>query len=360
MVRPIAFKPVIPQKQSGYSPDRTSFTPISQDDGYSSRETSRSASHSASTTSRDSDTYSSPTQIKSNHEYNSLPLYREGGKHDSHMESLLQEKESEISRLRQTMELNESAIIRVQEQKRIEWEKQMQELAQEYHRRLRVTQDASRDRESELRQVIAQLELDKRQFSVDMQQNQLDRDRQNQLAAQIRDLKQRNTETSQKLTEQSCECELLRHRNKELEQKSQTLEERLSMGQLEQQRLSGKIAEVEMASSSDGQTQESKISELNERLDQQERMIQKERDNFRAEQEKWREEKEKVLQYQKQLQSTYVQMYKRNNELESQLCRINSRRRSTRVRTNSQSSIPSHEKLSFSNIDLDSSPESFC
>ena len=372
LVRPIAFKPVIPQKQSGYSSDRSSFTPISHDDGYSSRETTRSASHSTSTTSRDSDTYASPTQGKSqqlqNSEYGSSShtACLGGGDNstsDSHLERLLQEKESEISRLRQTMELNESAIIRVQEQKRIEWEQQMKELAQEYHRRLRLTQDSSRDREAELRQVIAQLELDKRQLSVDMQQNQLDRDRQDQLAAQVRDLKQRNTDVSQKLTEQSCECELLRHRNKDLEQKTRSLEKRLSAGQLEQQRLSERLAEAESAARAaarggDENAQRSRLSELTEQLHQQQTTIQTERDNFRAERDKWSEEKEKVLRYQKQLQSTYVQMYKRNNELEQQLCRINSRR--TRVRSNSQTSLASHDKLSFFNIDLDSSPESFC
>ena len=146
-MRPIAFKPVIPQKQSGYSSDRSSFTPISHDDGYLSQETTRSASQSTSTTSRDSDTYASPTQGKSQQlqhsEYGSSSHTAcHGGDNstsDSHLERLLQEKESEISRLRQTMELNESAIIRVQEQKRIEWEQQMKELAQEYHRRLLVS-----------------------------------------------------------------------------------------------------------------------------------------------------------------------------------------------------------------------------
>lgn len=348
---------MIPQKRAGYSPDRSSFTPISHDDGYSSRETSRSASHSASTTSRDSDTYSSPTQGKPQHEFHTIPINHENSVPHSDVERLLSEKKSEIARLRQTMEQNESAIIRVQEQKRIEWEKQMQELAQEYHRRLRLQQDSSQDREAELRQAVAQLELDKRQLSVDIQQNEVHRDRQDQLSAQVRDLKQRNTEISQKLADESCECELLRHQNKDLEIKTKALEEKLNIGQLEQQRLNDTIKELESGSSSSERVKQSRINQLNKQLNQQEKTIHEEREGFRQEQEKWKNEKEKVLQYQKQLQRTYVQMYKRNNELEQQLCRINSRRR---VRSNSQSSLTSTDKLSFFNIDLDSSPESFC
>lgn len=277
---------------------------------------------------------------------------------DTDFERLLQEKESEIAKLRRTMELNESAIVRVHEQKRLDWESQMQELAQEYHRRLRMQQDTAHDRECELRQMISRLEIDNRQLSVNIQQNRVDRDRQEHLTTQVHELKQRNTDLSHKLAHESCECDMLHHKNKELDSKMKKIQEQLSLGSIEQERLKNRIAEADKTRSLTEQAQNSKIDQLNNKLVQQEQLIQQERIMFRSERTIWQEEKDKVMQYQKQLQRTYVQMYRRNNELEQQLCRIRARRQ---ARMDDSSSLDtSTDRASLLNVDLESCPESFC
>merc|ERR1719431_1489290 len=43
------------------------------------------------------------------------------------------------------------------------------------------------------------------------------------------------------------------------------------------------------------------------------------KENFEVEKANWLDEKEKVIRYQKQLQLNYVQMYKRNKTLESEV-----------------------------------------
>jgi len=350
-VRPIAFKPVVPNRGDRSSPAASSFTPTLYDDGYSSQGTSRGCSNSVSASSGESsDTYyASP--IHTSTYPNDLPATQ----HEQSLspdlinyEKLLQEKESEILQLRRTMELNESAMVRVHEHKRIEWENQMKELTQEYHRRLRLKQDQSNEKELDLRDIISKLEMDNRQLSVNIQQQQIDQDRQQQLSIQLHELKQRHADMTQRLSQETCESDKLRHRNKELEATIQTLQEKLVIGTAEQNKLQEKVSK-----SSDTSTTQTK--QLSERLQQLENEILQERGNFCIERQKWKEEKEKVLQYQKQLQKTYSQMYRRNNELEQQLCRINSRRQARR-----ESLQNNMDRFSLLSVDIETTPESFC
>ena len=350
---------MVPSKRNDTSsPESASFTPICHDEGYSSYDTSRGCTNSASTLSKDSDTvYASPVHITDKHQHatsNDSTLIS-----DTEFEQLLQEKESEILKLRRTMELNESAIVRVHEHKRMEWENQMKDLAEEYHRRLRMQQDNSHDREIELSQTIARLEIDNRQMAINVQQNAINMDRQEHLTAQVHELKQRNIDLHQKLSQEQNECDRLRHQSKEQDSKIRKLQEQLSIGNLEQTRLNNKISEMQENKINNDKEHQLKlqITKLQQELEKQDQQLQHEQDKFKCEKKKWQQEKEKVMQYQNQLQRTYVQMYRRNNELEQQLCRINARRMARMETQSMQGSLDRHSMLE---VDLESCPESFC
>ncbi|XP_067928729.1 leucine zipper putative tumor suppressor 2 homolog isoform X2 [Watersipora subatra] len=358
VVRPIAFRPVMPGKRhESSSPESASFTPISYDEGYSSYDPSSGAcSNSASTMSKDSDiVYASPIQIsirKDLETHDECPMIVNGD-----FDRLLQEKEAEILKLRRTMELNENAIVRVHEHKRVEWETQMKDLAEEYHRRLRAQQDTKHDRESDLRQIIVQLEIDNRQLAINVQQNKIDQDRQEHLSAQLAELKQRNTELNNRLTRELCECDRLRQQNKDLDIQIRKLQEQQSLGTREQDRLVKTINELEDQKCEADRENSLTIGQLQQQIKKQELQLADDKEKFKGEKRKWQDEKEKVMQYQKQLQRTYAQMYKRNHELEQQLCRINARRL---ARLETQSLQMQMDRHSLLEVDLESCPESFC
>lgn len=354
-MRPIAFKPVVPSKRNeSSSPESTSFTPISYDEGYSSHDaSSRGCCNSLS---RDSDTvYASPVHISSTQDFRAQS--DSSMISDADFERLLQGKESEIVKLRRTMELNESAIIRVHEQKRIEWENQMKDLADEYQRRLRKQEESTSNRECELRQRLGQLEIDNRQLAINVQQNQIDKDRQGHLAGQLHELKQRNIELNQKLSQELCECDRLRQQNKDLDGKLRKLQELSALGAIEQDKLNNRIVETEEDKHRVERDYNLQLNKYMKQVERQEQQLQQEQEKFKCEKGKWQEEKEKVMQYQKQLQKTYVQMYRRNNELEQQLCRINARRLARLETQSLQGSVDRHSTLE---VDLESCPESFC
>ena len=60
-----------------------------------------------------------------------------------------------------------------------------------------------------------------------------------------------------------------------------------------------------------------KEAELNNKMLKEE--VERYKENFEVEKANWLDEKEKVIRYQKQLQLNYVQMYKRNKTLESEV-----------------------------------------
>lgn len=61
------------------------------------------------------------------------------------------------------------------------------------------------------------------------------------------------------------------------------------------------------------------MDRLNSELDFERRRVEQQEGTFQEERKIWQEEKDKVIRYQKQLQENYVQMYRKNRELEQLL-----------------------------------------
>lgn len=369
MVRPIAFKPVVSNKptsanMSNSSPENCYDKPHT-DDGYSSQE-SRSCSHNG--TMRDSYSYDArPNSYEYNHyrdaqdcsNFQATPSPSDSGV--SEMEALLREKERELLILRETMEANEKVIFQVNEEKRVSWENQMQELTAEYHRRLRVQQDRSYRTEQELQDHVTQLEKDNQKLLTEKDQLQIQKDRNAHLNDQLKRLKQKNDELSNKLAETACECELLRQQNNERQSQISSMDEQLTVIKAENMNFHNEMDEQRrLAKRQENQEgtnlhTEREIKKLEKFLMERDAIIRAERDRFNADRELWEQEKKKVLKYQKQLQSNYMQMCRRNSELES----LYGMNRSQNLNNNNQHHQPAGLPDSFK-AQLDSKPESLC
>lgn len=277
----------------------------------------------------------------------------------SKYEKILADKEAEMARVRQTMELNESAIIRVQEQRRTEWENQMKELAEEYHRRLNTHREQAVRSEERLRQRIGRLEAENQRLTQELRREEAELERQNDLRQQSNHLQKKTVELNEKLSQSDQQCQQLRNRIADLDGQNKQLVERLKQGTNEQCHLQNKVHDLDIKLANRDTGDNSRLDSLRHELTDKEQQIQRDRQLFQAERDKWNEEKIKVLQYQKQLQQTYVQMYRRNSELEKQLCRINSRRNHIRGSIESYNNQPLDQRSVVSS-ELESSPESFC
>lgn len=113
------------------------------------------------------------------------------------------------------------------------------------------------------------------------------------------------------LQRRKSESELLREKMSRLEEESSRLREALSASSAEDQRLANESEELK---GSKQQMDRLKAELAYERQHSSDRAT-----AFESERKSWEEEKEKVIRYQKQLQQNYVQMYKRNRDLERSL-----------------------------------------
>ncbi|XP_067286274.1 leucine zipper putative tumor suppressor 2 homolog [Pseudorasbora parva] len=109
------------------------------------------------------------------------------------------------------------------------------------------------------------------------------------------------------LQRRKSESELLREKMSRLEEESTRLREALSAA-------SEKESESQDLKASKQQMERIKAELTYERQHASDRAV-----AFESERKSWEEEKDKVIRYQKQLQQNYVQMYKRNQDLERSL-----------------------------------------
>merc|ERR1719431_1132296 len=70
------------------------------------------------------------------------------------------------------------------------------------------------------------------------------------------------------------------------------------------------------------------------------------KENFEVEKANWLDEKEKVIRYQKQLQLNYVQMYKRNKTLESEVDQLKKSLAESNTKTSSSTKSRLFSKFS--------------
>lgn len=357
-MRPIAFKPVTPSSTS--TPTVGTSTPTSQ---YHAHHSSDNSLHSSLHSSNDiTDMSKSVQQLhsagKTVSQTDGDTDKADSGTIASKYERILAEKEAEMIRVRQTMELNESAIIKVQEQRRVEWEKQMGELAEEYHRRLSRHRDQAMRSEEALRQTISWLESENQRLTNEVRHEESEQERRNRAQHQSSHLQKKAAELNERLGQSQQHCQQLKKKISDLDTQNEQLIERLKAGQNDQCHLQDQIRDLDMKLTNRDRGENGQIESLRRELAQKEQRIQHDHELFQTEREKWKDEKLKVLQYQKQLQQTYVQMYRRNSELEKQLCRISSRRNGV-VRGSVESYQPLDQR-SLASSEIESSPESFC
>lgn len=130
------------------------------------------------------------------------------------------------------------------------------------------------------------------------------------------------------LQRRKSENELLREKMNRLEEESMRLRQALNEyaeasplrgagggASIEEQRLASDSEEVK------GQRENARqqVERLKGELARQKQLVDDQAAAFENERHCWEEEKDKVIRYQKQLQQNYVQMYRRNRELEAAL-----------------------------------------
>lgn len=370
MVRPIAFKPVVKSSSNSYSshsPETYTYEKPHIDDGYVSQE-SRSCSHNG--TMRDCYIYETPLDsFESSHPreqkvpecYQVTPSPTDIGA--AHYEQLLLEKEKELTILRQTMETNEKAIFQVSEERRINWESQMKDVTTEYHRRLRLQQDRAAKVEKEMQTQIEKLKQDNQRLSSEREQLLSLKDNNFQAQEQLKSLHLRNDELSSQLTGLTREKELIRAKEQGKIEQVQNLEELVTVIKAENMNLNNELDEKCRILKKYEKQQEpgnEETQKLEKMLTEQSLAIEAERDQFNHDRELWEQEKKKVLQYQKQLQSNYIQMCRRNSELEGYISQGRPLNNNFTVEKQTPyRHLKPQEKTSFK-AQLESTPESLC
>lgn len=78
-------------------------------------------------------------------------------------------------------------------------------------------------------------------------------------------------------------------------------------------------AKVQRAAAGAGGSLRAQVERLRQELQREQQRGDEQRDSFEGERLAWQAEKEQVIRYQKQLQHNYIQMYRRNRQLEQEL-----------------------------------------
>ena len=206
------------------------------------------------------------------------------------LEALLRVKDGVIEQLRETMARNETAIIETYTQKQQNWTMHLQQVHAEWQRRLRAEQRRSYETEQELLQQLFQL-------------------RQDSDAALHRRVSPERNDASDRVTRQlQVVTEMYEKTKQELESTRRQLNRvRLDAG-------GGGGGEMVKRGLNDG-------GEMVKRgvLSAAEAEIARLKKVLTSEREQWLDEKDKVVRYQKHLQLNYVQMYRKNQSLESEV-----------------------------------------
>lgn len=281
------------------------------------------------------------------------------------LEAMLREKDSEISYLRETMEHNEQVIFKVYEEKEMNWQKELKQLKAQFEMRLKSVQQKALVQNYQFQQEKKQLKLDYEELKDDKAaaEKQLD-----VLRGELESVRAQLEETEWSMCQKTGEIALLKLQLKDTqgdqnsriaellalkaqlrvsrtdsekwEQEARALREQTTA--LKQQhhhqhqdiyltshvkaetpsRRPSPYCEVSESDRRNVSTDDVKchqVQHLTNKLAEARAELESKRDLFEDERERWLEEKEKVIRYQKQLQLNYVQMYRRNQNLESEL-----------------------------------------
>ncbi|XP_070276109.1 leucine zipper putative tumor suppressor 3 isoform X2 [Myotis yumanensis] len=293
------------------------------------------------------------------------------------LEERLWEKEQEVAALRRSLEQSEVAVAQVLEERQKAWERELAELRQGCSGKLQQVARRAQRAQQGLQLQVLRLQQDKKQLQEEaarlMRQREELEDKVCQKAGEISLLKQQlkdsQADVSQKLSEiVGLRSQLREGRASLREKEEQLLSLRDSFGskqaslelaegelptaclkpaltpvdpaepqdalatcesdEAKMRRQAGVAAaaslvsldgEVDAGGESGTRALRREVGRLQAELAAERRARERQGASFAEERRVWLEEKEKVIEYQKQLQLSYVEMYQRNQQLERRL-----------------------------------------
>lgn len=288
-------------------------------------------------------------------EYNSTPSPSDSAVGD--LETVLKEKDNEIIYLRETMEQNEQVIFKVYEEKERVWERELRKIKGLYENRLKANQQKASKMEQALMNQTLQVQNEKRKLETELEEvhkakSELVKEAQgleselhtlrknfdveevpqdstindsvsNKNSSKIQEmaqLREQISEIKRLMDLRGVEVEDLKAENKQMQDEIINLQSLLDLDDEEcklKEISIQKEAIIERDKTIERNQRSLKEAELNNKMLKEE--VERYKENFEVEKANWLDEKEKVIRYQKQLQLNYVQMYKRNKTLESEV-----------------------------------------
>ncbi|XP_012624507.1 leucine zipper putative tumor suppressor 2 isoform X2 [Microcebus murinus] len=282
------------------------------------------------------------------------------------LEGKLRDREAELQHLRDNLDESEASICQAYEERQRHWQREREALREDC-----AAQAQRAQRAQQLLQLqVFQLQQEKRQLQDDFAQLLQEREQLERRCATLereqRELGPRLEETKWEVCQKSGEISLLKQQLKEsqaeLVQKGTELvalrvalrEARATLRELQRHRQeaerlrekAGQLdaeaaglreppvppattdpfllaesdeAKVQRAAAGVGGSLRAQVERLRVELQRERQRGEEQRDSFEGERLAWQAEKEQVIRYQKQLQHNYIQMYRRNRQLEQEL-----------------------------------------
>uniref|UniRef100_A0A8C3TJP1 Leucine zipper tumor suppressor 1 n=1 Tax=Chelydra serpentina TaxID=8475 RepID=A0A8C3TJP1_CHESE len=240
------------------------------------------------------------------------------------LEQKLLEREGELQELQCSFEEKELTSCQAYEEKQRRCKEELEGLKQKCNSKLKQTSQKMQRTQQVLHLQVFQLQKEKKQLREELENLMKEQDL---LQAKLRSYEKENSsfapaleETQWEVCQKSGEISLLKQQLKDsqLELNAKTSEILSLKAQLKDVR--GKMEGLEMKNQDLEDSLRTKAMEL----EVCENELQRKRNESELLREKherqiWKEEKEKVIHYQKQLQQSYLHMYKRNQNMEKML-----------------------------------------
>uniref|UniRef100_A0A8B9FNF6 Leucine zipper tumor suppressor family member 3 n=1 Tax=Amazona collaria TaxID=241587 RepID=A0A8B9FNF6_9PSIT len=290
------------------------------------------------------------------------------------LEDRLWEKEQEVLQMRRNLDKSEAAIFQVFEEKQKIWEREMEDLRQNYANKLQQVSKKAQRAQQALQLQIFKLQQEKKKLQDDMgqllqQREELEKkfvafkkeqaeflpkieetkwevcQKAGEISLLKQQLKDSQADVSQKLNEiVGLRTQLKEGKNflREKEEQILTLKDsyssksvNLEICESELQRKMSELRDPLACESDEAKMQRQSEDSVNtlrkevERLQTELKLERQQREqqvmDFEEERRTWQEEKEKVIKYQKQLQLNYVEMYQKNQLLEHKVNEMNTK-----------------------------------
>uniref|UniRef100_A0A8C2EGN8 Leucine zipper, putative tumor suppressor 2b n=1 Tax=Cyprinus carpio TaxID=7962 RepID=A0A8C2EGN8_CYPCA len=222
------------------------------------------------------------------------------------LEDKLRERDLELRQLRENLDENEVAICQVYEERQERTELEMEEFRQTCAAKMQKASHKAQREHQLLQLQVFQLQQEKKKQQEDMTQLLQERQR---LEERCASYEREHTQLGPRLEETKWEENL-----------KQFLKQSWTASEQQNDRLKAELAYERQRASDQASA-------------------------FESERKSWEEEKDKVIRYQTQLQQNYVQMYKRNRDLERSL-----RQLSLELESREQDDDSSGNEVTFDDI----------